>query len=653
MDIKLYYIEGISSIDTPYFATNGSQATISKQEQYFSNHIIQTISTAFYPPHYENVIRFDTSDVDIDSNVNYLSLDYNDKTYYYFIDNITYVSEGIIELYIIMDVIQTYMFDITISSGVIERKFINRWYQENGIWKINRNYIRENVCNNLYYQQEFEILNSKTHLWTFVRKSVGDSTAVTYSHKSNFTTIFKMYNYNDDSSYTQAPVTLDVNQEYSPFAYAFFPYGMSLYNIGGTYTNVGSDINAPEYAHNNYTVDIYLCPFDLTFEYYNHSNGQLSLSRNGGWSTSTLTLASLGTNEPYCIIPTCINNYMSYVIRTYKHYKEIELMLLNRNTSLINDFNINTVPALIDSNYIKLTFGSYACNTTYPIEYLDNNNIFLNYFFTPSNGYRCYYINEDGSMLDKYRTIAVDNNVISYDLKNNHWQEYISNNKARWAQATLKTAIGVGVTVATKNVQLGLIASEIGGVAGSELTPKRQTLSKKGQRKISALKRESTMIETERDVSIASTIASNIGGQALSDYNNYYVPDTVKQNGTYSDIYTNAATIFYSIEYANNIEYCGYYYHKNGYLVNEHIYQNTNIFEYVQNRFYYNVIKMVDSEVHLNNVIEDNYTVNLIKQRLNQGLRLWNINNVYPTSTGYSQVSIGLFKYDNVEYDFI
>ena len=80
MTITLYYVDGISRIDTPYFSNLTSQASLIRQEEFFSNHIVQQIETAFYPPHYRNSIRFDSEDLTFNDSVNYLSLEYNGKT---------------------------------------------------------------------------------------------------------------------------------------------------------------------------------------------------------------------------------------------------------------------------------------------------------------------------------------------------------------------------------------------------------------------------------------------------------------------------------------------------------------------------------------------------------------------------------------------
>ena len=50
----------------------------------------------------------------------------------------------------------------------------------------------------------------------------------------------------------------------------------------------------------------------------------------------------------------------------------------------------------------------------------------------------------------------------------------------------------------------------------------------------------------------------------------------------------------------------------------------TNIFDYVNTRYYFNVLKISDCDLHLVDVIEDTTTLEMIRSRLNGGLRLWN-----------------------------
>ena len=162
MNIYLAYIEGISRIDTPYF-TSGSE-----QETYFDNKVVETIETTFYPPHYHNAINVSSDECDINTSINYLFFEYKNKRYYYFIDSITYSSESVITLNITMDYIQTYMFNIYIQNGIINRRFIDRFLGS----RINRAYIRENVS-----KGELELVSSDndiidtTPLWIIIKST--------------------------------------------------------------------------------------------------------------------------------------------------------------------------------------------------------------------------------------------------------------------------------------------------------------------------------------------------------------------------------------------------------------------------------------------------------------------------------------------------
>ena len=68
LNVKLYNVEGISHIDTPYFSD------ISSQEDYFETKLVKAIVTSYFPPFFTDSITFDDTDLTIDTNVNYLSV---------------------------------------------------------------------------------------------------------------------------------------------------------------------------------------------------------------------------------------------------------------------------------------------------------------------------------------------------------------------------------------------------------------------------------------------------------------------------------------------------------------------------------------------------------------------------------------------------
>ena len=148
--LKLYYVEGISRTDTPLFDN------IENQRQYYSDRLVVTIPDSFYPPHYRNEISLVLGDYFTPSSasqMNYLSLEYLGRVYYYFIDSIEYKNEDIATLNVTMDVIQTYMFDINYHNARVKRETIKRW---NGDY-INRNYINEYIVHRTQCSLSFTI----------------------------------------------------------------------------------------------------------------------------------------------------------------------------------------------------------------------------------------------------------------------------------------------------------------------------------------------------------------------------------------------------------------------------------------------------------------------------------------------------------------
>lgn len=116
MEIKFYWIQGINKVDTPRF-TN-----IEEQKEYFDNlYKYSVITEAFYPPHAIIELKVDTSDVDFNTSTNYISFDYDNITYYYFINTYRYINENIISFSLTMDTIQTYYFKTQQITGLLDR----------------------------------------------------------------------------------------------------------------------------------------------------------------------------------------------------------------------------------------------------------------------------------------------------------------------------------------------------------------------------------------------------------------------------------------------------------------------------------------------------------------------------------------------------
>ena len=661
MTINLYYIEGISRIDTPYFATKTSQASLSKQEEFFNNHIVQSVELGFYPPHYRNVIKFDDEDLVLDDNVNYLSLEYNDKRYYYFIDSINYVSESIIELEITMDVIQTYMFDIYISNGIIERKFINRYVTG----MINRDYIRENVSDGEYEYYTHSVVNEDVRQWLV------------------FVPTTKYYNLSPANVKVEYSLNLPGFGSHKNLisAYPFYilPFYESVYS-GDTYEesangsiNTGTSVSDKEvdaqysfayYSGRNWVVDAYICPFNcsddlvLTYDRLNDNNivsfadtkalfiihHDFNVVGNINQNFYTITVGTkLGA-------PTTIG-YDNYIGKFTSYVRKSTFTLFNSpyNMAVGVAYNSKYITQMYDENYIRYTFGSLANYTSIPLYRQKHHNVDAYYAFNPTDGTRLYWVCHYQSTNDTYNTVVLDNNVIHFDLKNDPWAQYQSANRMRWVSAVANTAL----TVFTKGMS-NLVANKFSNqdimsvMSNPNSYDKRYNLPKLKTKPAKLVQSAQRDIET-RNVDTAltggSAFGNNIIGQFIKDENVKTMPPTPRQINNLSSVCAKQAYIMHYVEHVRDYEQCAQYYHRNGFLVHEYINAVSDIFAYVFSRYYFNILKMSVPNVHLHHVIEDDETCDAIKDRLIDGVRLWNINN-----TG---VVIGDFSKDNVENAFI
>ena len=659
MTINLYYIEGISRIDTPYFATKTYQATLSKQQEFFDNHIVKSVQLAFYPPHYRNVIKFNDDDLTFNTQVNYLSLEYGNKRYYYFIDNINYLSESIIEVEITMDVIQTYMFDIYISNGIIERKFISRW---RGSY-LNRDYIRENVSDNEFVFHNITTLNDDVHKWMLFVSTTkyynmsGCNVEITYTEKTpgvpNGTSIFSAFPFYIVSF-------ADAYHKPDPY-YSEIGTGSFSESTGHQdYERVDSYTQFSFFASRDWVNNIYLCPFEccdgLTVTYNANLQKYLINFVNEPYDYFiNRHLFNIGGNVEIPMFNITLgdghtkpdnfdrNIYSKFVSKVNSYTTNI--LNLTRNMSVGVTYNSKYITQMLDENYVRIKFGSITAFTTIPLNRLTSDAIYCKYTFNPTDGTRTYWITSSNNGDDIYNTAVIDTNVLYSDLKNDPWIQYLSQNRSRYVAAGLDTAISI--------FSKGMVNTQMAKFAEQEITDIKSNPKNYDKRyKEPKLKNKpSSMVEKrEQDISkfnlgskvnAISSIASNIGGQFIKDANIRAIPPSAKQISNISGINAKEAMIMVYDERVLDFEQCAQFYHRNGFLVNEYINANDNIFGSVNNRYYFNVLKMSVPNVHLHNVIEDEDTIQAISDRLVDGIRLWNVNN-----TG---VVIGDFQYDNVE----
>ncbi len=107
-----------------------------KQEEYFQSRMVRTYHNFSYQRK-DIPVRLPTVDSNglvseyddlINSGVNYIMYKnsyYTDKWFYAFITDIKYVSDGIVEIEIETDVIQTWLFDFRVKSSFVEREHVS------------------------------------------------------------------------------------------------------------------------------------------------------------------------------------------------------------------------------------------------------------------------------------------------------------------------------------------------------------------------------------------------------------------------------------------------------------------------------------------------------------------------------------------------
>lgn len=636
--IKLMYIDGISRIDTPYFST------ISSQESYFGGKVVATIDNTFYPPHYQNSIRIDSEDADFNKHFNYIALVFKTKTYYYFVDSVDYSSEDVIIVHITMDTIQTYMFDITIASGIIERKFINRWKNIGTsllpVWTINRNYLRENIS-----KGEFEVdsLNSITMDYWVVLVTTRRISSI--SGDGTF-------------QYYAGAVLSKVDEHQTPYYYYFMPLSKvtSIVYGGASHTVTGQGLL--RLFGCSYVVDAYVlpyCPITGVTISDNVMTVPGSYDNDGRTYNLDTTLAYLAIISYVSEVGSAQgsgwwqSSYSSIVKTAQASYT------FSRNTVIAMPFYSYYMAMLFDENYLRFEFGNLYNVTTFPLHYLETTSFRYVSKTSIDTGLTTVYVDKLlTSEHIKYNSIETVTNKLYIDLINDKWQDYISNNRNRWMSATLKTGLDVANMFVSplkgslyKDMDLMYLADNIRITKSGEYD-KRFT---KSLSKMDAVRREWEKEKVGYNFN-AMQPSGNFINQFVQDANMQYAPASKQQSNTlFEGISSKYYNLFTRKSKVRDYEQCAQYYHRNGYKVDEYVTNMDTIFSYVNTRLYYNMLKMSIPEVHLKNVVEDIETCELIAERLVAGVRLWNVTDSRFIST--TGMKIGNFAYDNVEGDFI
>lgn len=606
--ITLYYIENISRFDEPYFDFPSSQIT------FFAEHVVQSIDAGFYPPHYRNRITLDTVDVDFTTQCNYLSLEFGGKTYYYYIDDINYISEDVVELVVTMDVIQTYMFNISCKNAHINRHTISRW---NGNI-INRDYIRENLSQGEKIIKSYtKVHDDVTWLVVWFRSAGGKYKPSPSSDKT--------ITMGDDFVQLNGYFTTRIGMTplFVPIESSDGKWYKIKDSLGNTY-----DCYYPTNLLEEPTVD--------HIDYVNHDlfKGKYTYDAH----TRTLIF-----NADIGIKATNLYNGSKYlgsgILQTSSmfapdEYSQLTLLEFSKNTKKGVPRSNKFIPALLDDNYYTLYYGEQMNQGTYPLYQLQNSELYKSFRYDIISGNRIYFISPTKQFVteikDPFLVITVCNSGELVDLYTDAWKQYQASHVATLTDGLklnyLNTAVRGVTNAVTSKMQAvtgaltGHVGTAVGGATGD--------------------------IRAKVDTALGFyNIAKNY---QITKENLQYTPDTSKQgNSITSDLIVGSldeVTILYEVK---DIYAVAFKYETLGYAVNQD-FTGSNIFKAYNTRYYYNVISADINAMTLIGIVSDETTIGLIKDRFSAGLRLWN------TDSGKLRAeTLCDFRYDNVETSFI
>lgn len=615
--LKLVYVRGISRYDTLKFNT------LQEQEDFFHSKVVESID-AYYPPHYTNIIKVNKSELSLNTQVNYCILIEDGKSYYYFIDNITYINSSIYEITITMDVIQTYMFNIIWNESLVNRKSISRWNYKFNEYRFNRDYIRENLSlteKNMTTKGNYDSL--PFIIIKMDRSHNPNDTVPTAIIQNNKRQPNSLFYYAipifPEESFVNLRMLNEDNTE--RWSYSFNTYAIKVNDI------------IHKLANSTYVLNMYYVNVPYSNKFFNFArstfteSGQTytrySFYRTSGTSNNILNNSSSSGIDS--VLYTDTTTYpairINYINNNWNVIKENNFTF-SRNTLKNRAFNLDYIPQLLDENYYDFKYGERNMFTTFPLHKLEFNTLSCQTIYDFISGYRIHRIidintdDTDNDKNDKWLTSVVNDSIETYDLYNDAWETYQASHKG---DLTLGRAF---------NISTSLYKGSAGALSATILPSPYNIL--KGSRDIANIPNE--IIGKEAQLQVDKINAENIA-------------DTIKCGNSYSsDLLSNGIKTNLFIYKSEDIESVAKKLEYNGYKVCE--YTTNNLFNYANIRYYYNIIQCDYLNINLD-ILTTNDIINNIKTRFIDGLRLWNNVDNLEISDAFR------LNYDNVEIEYL
>lgn len=590
---KFLKVEGIDNVNTPLFET------LQEQKAWFTSKV-QVIIDDIFPPYYTNVISVSSDELDFSSDINYVELVFNGKSYYYFIESTSYVNEDVIDITLRMDTIQTYMFDIEYTNARIKRRTIKRWNEDG---TINRNYIRENLGNDIMVDTLYRDYSLEEQIQGFNGWIVGKMIKETWG-VSDTTVVDARFAKNNQKLYSDGSKLVILP------ALIFNTIGLNLSNVSIVFKKSGNDDTetwtmkqALDYIHKLQEepnlVDLYYLPFN-PFK-------NITFTRSDNAITITY-------DEDEFKIKTDIDGYRFLTTKQFELTSEGKLIDLGfrKNINTATYFDYKYCPQLIDENYIELLYGERISQTTYPLSKLSKSTLYGRSNCDVLTGFRNYWLVENLEDFDKYITLKAISTKESYIMINDVWKQYVANNKGSLyignTLAMARTAIGVSSAFASK---------------GQKLYTQTGKITKKGQR----------VLDTTIDNELMNNIQNNV--------NKMFAPETLTQGNEFSnDVLANSMQEIVIVREVSNIDYVAKTYESIGYKVDEFVI-GSPIFN---DRKYYNYVECDEMDIRLTCLSIEN-ALDDIKNRYYNGIRYYNLQPLLNELTKLGEICV----YDNVE----
>lgn len=625
--IKLGYLEGYNSFNVPSFASKQARDT------YFNNITGLVEIDAYYPPLYTNVIKLDITQVSQSVPYNFVILVHNSEYYYYFIDDIKYINEELYEIYINMDTILTYMFDIKITNGLINRKSIKRW---NSTGEINREYIRENLSEGIFDVDSYTYKNPNKYI-----------IVTTSSHYGNEGDDYRKATYNiNNTSYSLGyyvfiiPIPSNLNNIYSSQALvALRKTGHTDISVSNPADCINFFIDNPYVINMTYVESEYLDRLlNTSWQYVGLNN----LICNINYPSEESIVKFNGSQQCCIAISTFPSNIDTSNYNLYVNNKLIGI----KNTTINRPFDFDCIPQIIDENYIQLKYGNITGFTSYPM-HQSKSGVFKTYDITDvTTGNQGYYILDKNDDINKYNTFIFTTST-NFDLITDAWKQYQAQNKG-----TLSTGLqlqGVNTLYNTvKGVALP-IASNKFYMARSE-----QYFEKDMQSMSDAYANRAYSSRQQAVGGLSGGLMQGIN--VIANYkankeNLEFTPDTIKgRNSMLSMAFSKYLSPYIEVSCCKDIMACAKRLEEFGYKVNE-VLQNSNgiLINAINNvRYYYNCIGVNITSYKLLRFISNDLLNNFI-ERLSNNIRLFNISILTTNNLNMSSC----LQYDNVETEEI